>query len=481
MVRISRTATGKIIWNMTTDDNLNLPDNDLREKLQQQLARYHWRHQKIIVALSGGLDSMCLAALLHDLGLSLVLAHCNFGLRGEESDGDEQLVRDWAERQNIPLYVQRFNVPKIMEEQGGNMEETARNLRYDWFEQLRQTLGFDLVATAHHQQDNVETVLMNFFRGTGIAGLHGILPQQGNIIRPLLSFKKETLKRYALDHNIPWREDSSNKQNIYLRNAIRQQLWPEIERVFPQAGQAISSSAERFRETEMLYQETINRYRKKLIEQRQKDWYIPVLKLRHLPALKTILFELLRPFGFTGGQMPDILHLLDAEAGKWVASGSHHLWKDRNFLIITAVEVRESTLIKIDFREGKQTIEWPGGRLAIAPLIPEDHLGKWGQKGDDEEFLALSASDFPLTLRPIRDGDYFYPLGMNRKKKKLGRFLRDQKVPLNQKQDIWVLESRHRVVWVLGHRIDERFKVTGTAGRAIVKMQWKKDKNQTGK
>lgn len=463
---------------MTTNDKHKTPNQDLREKLQQQLTRHHWRHQKIMVALSGGLDSMCLAALLHDLNVPIVLAHCNFGLRGEESDGDEQLLRDWAEQKNIPLHVQRFDVSKILKEQGGNMEDTARKLRYDWFEELRQTLGFDLIATAHHQQDNIETLLMNFFRGTGIAGLHGILPQQGKIIRPLLSFEKKELKRYALAHDIPWREDSSNKNSIYLRNAIRQQLWPEIERVFPQAVQALSGNAERFRETEILYQESIEGYRKKLMEERQKDWYIPILKLKQVPALKTVLFELLKPFGFTGRQIPDILHLLDAEAGKWLSSESHRLWKDRNFLIITAVEASESTLITIDFPEGEQTIVWSGGRLTMRSLPPDKQPAQWTQKGSVEEFLNLSPQDFPLTLRPAREGDYFYPLGMNRKKKKLGRFLRDQKVPLSQKQDIWVLESRHRIVWVLGHRIDERFKLAANGGN-IVRLQWKKNKNQT--
>ena len=466
---------------MTTDDNkLKTPNQELKEKLQQQLVRHHWRHQKIIVALSGGLDSMCLAALLNDLEVSFVLAHCNFGLRGEESDGDEQLVRDWAEQQNIPLHVQRFDVPKILKEQGGNMEDTARKLRYDWFEQLRQTLDFDLIATAHHQQDNIETLLMNFFRGTGIAGLHGILPQQGKVIRPLLSFEKEELKRYALAHDIPWREDSSNTDSHYLRNAIRQQLWPEIERVFPQAAQALSGNAERFRETEILYQEAIEGYRKKLIEPRQKDWYIPIIKLKQVSALKTVLFELLKPFGFTGRQIPDILHLLDAEAGKWLSSGSHRICKDRNFLIITAVEAIESTLITIDFPEGEQTIAWLGGRLIMRSLSPEMQPAQWTQAASAEEFLNLSPQDFPLTLRPAREGDYFYPLGMNRKKKKLGRFLRDQKVPLAQKQDIWVLESRHRIVWVLGHRIDERFKVTENGGN-VIRVQWKKDKKQTQK
>ncbi|HET8573118.1 MAG TPA: tRNA lysidine(34) synthetase TilS [Edaphocola sp.] len=452
----------------------------LLEEFKSYLGSHGWSQKKIIVALSGGLDSMCLAALLHGLGISLVLAHCNFGLRGEESDGDEHLVRAWAGKMNIPLYVQRFNVPQILEEHGGNMEEIARSLRYDWFERLRQTLGFDLIATAHHQQDNVETLLMNFFRGTGITGLHGILPQQGKIIRPLLTFEKEALKQYALGNAIPWREDSSNKDINYLRNAIRQQLWPEIERVFPQARQALHGNTDRFREAEMLYREAIDSHRKRLLEQRQKDWYIPILKLRRIPALKTVLFELLKPFGFTSGQMPGILHLLDAEPGKWIASGAYRLWKDRNFLIITAIEICQSTLIKIDFQQQEQKIEWTGGLLSITPLTPETRVGQWERKNDGEEFLALSEPDFPLILRPVREGDYFYPLGMNRKKKKLGRFLRDQKVPLSQKPDIWVLESRHRIAWVLGHRIDERFKVN-RPGRGIVKMQWKKDKGQTGK
>lgn len=454
----------------------------LLQTFQQTLQQQGWQEKKILAAVSGGVDSMCLAALLNDAGVKFQMAHCNFGLRGAESDGDEQMVRQWAEGENIPLHVRRFNTPGILKEEGGNLQDTARRLRYQWFEELRKQLEYDFVAVAHHRQDSIETLLINFFKGCGISGMHGILPRQGQIIRPLLALSKEDLTEYARSQQIPWREDSSNAKDSYLRNKIRHQLLPQIEEVFPQAISALEGNMKRMQEAEVLYDTAISHYRKKLLEKRGKDWYLPVLKLLKCQPLGTVLFEILRPFGFHPGQLPDILHLLKARSGKWVAAKNYRVLRDRDFLVITTNVARESTFIRIAAPEADRdlVITLPDLELNIqrcdAKLLREN---KEKVKEGSGEFIALKETDFPLQLRLFRQGDYFYPLGMGRKKKKVGKFLRDLKIPLHEKERVWVLESKRRIVWVLGYRLDERFKISQGATSVWQFSLEKKDNNQT--
>jgi len=430
------------------------------KRLQAVFAAQGWQHKKILVAVSGGADSMTLAALLQRMGAEIAIAHCNFNLRGAESDADEAFVRSWSQVAGIPVHVQKFDTPGLLKAQGGNLQELARDLRYAWFETLRQELGFDLVATAHHRQDSVETLLINFFRGTGIAGLHGILPQQGKVIRPLLAFTKEELEQYAREHEIPWREDSSNYKDDYTRNAIRQHLLPVVLGIFPQAIEQLAGNTQRFREAGLLYDEAIGRYRKKLMEQRRQDWYLPVLKLRQVQALATVLWELVKPFGFNAAQLPDILHLLDAETGRYVAAPDYRIIRNRNFLIITARHTEESTHILIE--EGESGVAAPGFILSLKRHVFGGEPDMAHIRKLEPEALCVDAGKlhYPLVLRPWKTGDYFYPLGKLRKKKKVSRYLIEQKVPLHEKEQVWVLESNKKIVWVVGRRADDRFRVT---------------------
>jgi tRNA(Ile)-lysidine synthase len=431
----------------------------MHETLQTICESRHWNGKKIIVAVSGGVDSMVLAALLHNIAGEIIVAHCNFGLRNEESDGDEKLVVDWTAQNNIRCFVQHFDTRKILDDEGGNLQETARDLRYQWFEQLRKEQNFDLIATAHHKQDSVETMLANFMKGTGISGMHGILPQQGKIIRPLLSFIKADLQQFATQQSIPWRDDSSNAKDEYLRNAIRQRLIPVMESLVPNVVENLAANTLRFAEVELLYSQSIEKYRKKLIEQRKKDWYIPILKLKHVQPLNTILWELIKPFGFSAAQLPDVLHLLDAETGRFVSAADFRIIHNRNFLIITATHKEESTHILI--HEEDRKIDAPGFSIDIKPAaFTASDMEHIKRMPETEACIDLATLQFPFVLRPWKTGDYFYPLGMNRKKKKVSRFLIEQKVPLHEKEKVWVLESDKRIVWVVGMRPDDRFKIT---------------------
>ncbi|WP_190277377.1 tRNA lysidine(34) synthetase TilS [Taibaiella lutea] len=442
----------------------------LTKVLEEQL----WKHKKMLIAVSGGSDSMVLAALLKESGITIAIAHCNFGLRGEDSDLDEQLVNTWAKENNIEFYIKRFDIPEILKAKGGNLQETARELRYAWFEELRQEMNFDFVATAHHKQDSVETMLINFFKGTGIAGMHGILPQQGKIIRPLLQFTKDEIKEYATANNIPWREDRSNAKDDYTRNALRHQLFPVIESLFPNVLENLSGNTNRFREVELLYRESLERHTKKLLEQRQHDWYIPVLKLKKLqPVIQTILWELLQPFSFNPAQLKDIIRLQDAETGKYVESSTHRIIKNRDFLIITPNTTTESTHVLVERNDSVISTSNFSLALKEKDFRPLD-MDSIKHLQPEELCIDLEKVTFPLLLRPKKTGDYFYPLGTNSKKKKVSKYLIEQKVPLHEKELVWVLESDKKIIWVIGMRADDRFKVNA-ATKKILSLKLKKN------
>jgi tRNA(Ile)-lysidine synthase len=430
----------------------------MKEKFYQILQSNKWSGKRIVVGVSGGADSMVLAHLLHVCGSELVIAHCNFGLRGAESDQDETMVQDWARSRQIPFHSVRFSTREVLNEKGGNLQETARNLRYDWFQQLKAQLGFDYIATAHHVQDSVETMLINFFKGTGIAGLHGIMAEQDSgIIRPLLSFYKEEILNWAAENNLPWREDSSNRKNDYTRNAVRNKLLPVVSEIFPGAVQHLAANIQRMQEVEMLYRQAVAKQTAKLIEQRGASWYLPVKKWKHVQPLGTLLWETLRPFGFTHRQLPDLIRLLAAETGRFIQSATHQALRNRDFIVVSAAASTQSDFIMI--HEGTDQVEAPGCVLEIRYRDP-NASPDWRKAEKEEFFLDADRLQFPLILRPWRTGDYFYPFGMQLKKKKVSRFLISEKVSLQDKRNIWVLESGKRLMGVLGMRADERFKIT---------------------
>lgn len=418
--------------------------------------------QTVLLAVSGGADSMVMADLFLKGGSSFAVAHCNFGLRGTASDLDEQLVAQWCSSNKIAFHKVRFETRVKSEEWKKGIQETARILRYEWFEKVRKEYGYAKIVTAHHANDNVETLLINLFKGTGISGLHGILPENGCIIRPLLFATKAMLADYAAEHAIVYREDASNDTDDYLRNAVRHNVVPAVQQWFPNAVASVNESIERFGQAEVLYKKAIEQERKKLVERRGNDYYIPVLKLRHREPLATIVYELLYPFGFSSAQLPHVLNLLNSASGHYVSSSTHRVIRNRDFLVITTVPADTADLILIEavpcvVHTGKYQFSFS---IQSKPeTIPADK---------NIAYLDMSNIAFPLVLRKWKTGDYFYPFGMKMKKKKVSRLLIDEKVPLHEKEDIRILECSKRIAWVSGIRPDERFRVKETTKQILV-------------
>ncbi len=433
--------------------------------LFQSFQQFNYKHQlwkkqdRLLLAVSGGVDSVVLSHLCKAAGVEFSIAHCNFQLRGNDSIRDEAFVEALAKRLEVQCYIQRFDTRLISTQQKTSVEETARHLRYQWFEELRLQNGFDYILTAHHSDDHVETVLMNFFRGTGIRGLHGILPKKNKIIRPLLFTDKATLLNFAAANKLEFVVDYTNAENEYTRNYFRNELIPSLQKVFPSVVNNMIDNIEKFKDVEILYDQAIEKQLHNLIEKKGNEIHIPLLKLLKTVPLQTVLYELLKPFGFNTNQAQEVIHLLSSESGKLVHSNSHRVFSNRKWLIIAPLKTESAQHILID--QPNQSIDFELGQFKLEhlPIQPIEKLATVVQ-------LDAEKIKFPLLLRPWKKGDYFYPLGLKKEgsgkagKKKISRFLMDQKLSISEKEKVWVLESNKKICWVVGLRIDERVKIT---------------------
>ena len=411
---------------------------------------------KLLLAVSGGVDSVVLCELCKQGGYDFIMAHCNFKLRGEESERDEQFVRRLGNKYNAEIVIRQFETDKFAAENKLSTQEAARNLRYGWFKKLIQQSTdkpINFLLTAHHADDNNETILMNFFRGTGLHGMTGIPESFNYMRRPLLHFSKADLLEFAKEHNLEFVEDSSNQSSKYTRNFFRNEIIPAISKVYPQVNDNLKGNINRFKEIEKLYQLGLAGLLKKLCKPKGKEIHIPV-KLLMGYNNKALVYEIISGYGFNEKQVDEVVKLAESDSGKYIQSPekNYRIIKHRHWFIISPVEANESENIIIE--EGDKEVQFALGTFGIEKNSNFKH-----KTSNTEATLDAKEILFPLLLRKYKTGDYFYPLGM-KKKKKINRFIIDLKLSKPEKENVWVLESNQRIIWVVGHRIDERFKIT---------------------
>ena len=436
------------------------------DQFQAYINRYHLLAEgdKIILALSGGIDSMVLADLLLKAKVQFVAAHCNFHLRGEESDGDERFVHEFAEKNGIQCFVKHFDTEQFAAEQGISIEMAARDLRYSWFEELRQQLGYDKIVVAHHADDQAETFFINLLRGAGLRGLKGMQPMNGVIIRPMLWASREQIRQYAVENQITWREDHTNAETIYLRNKIRNQLLPVFDELHPEARQGLYKSLEHLSAENELYRELL---KEKLSQIVTCDDGVQKVKVPE-PAVAEhgrsvegptlsyqLLFEWLRNCGFNTDQCHFIFEAMETGIGNKYYSPTHQLVIGRNELQLSEIESVSDEEIHISIEEEEIT-----SPIYLRFFRFEKNADFVIDKSSDIAQLDLDKIRFPMTLRHWQHGDRFHPLGMNGSKL-LSDFFVDQKFTEWQKRNVFLLVSADgEILWVVGHRIDDRYKVT---------------------
>jgi tRNA(Ile)-lysidine synthase len=421
---------------------------------------------KLLLAVSGGLDSVVLAELCHRCGFDFMIVHCNFQLRGDESMRDEEFVAKLGQRYGVRVQVGTFDTKDHAARRKMSVQAIAREERYGWFDLLVKNGHARWVLTAHHLDDNIETMLMHFFKGTGISGMRGMLPKQGNIVRPLLFARKEELQAFALEAGLTWVEDSSNESDKYTRNFFRHQLIPLVAQAYPTAAANLADNLDRFREVETLYRQAVDGWAKKLMEYRGSEVHIPIEKLRKAAPLLTLIYEITESFGFSPQQAAEIVSLMDSPTGRYIRSKTHRILKNRNWLVIVPLMDEQAGHVLVEgapssvgFREGELRLKF----------LPAADVGKLDQ-GAEVALLDAATVGWPLLLRRWKPGDYFYPLGL-RKKKKIARFLIDTKVSVAEKERVWVLETDRKLLWVVGRRIDDRWKITpGT--KEVLRIEW---------
>ena len=409
------------------------------------------KDKKLLIAISGGLDSVVLTTLCNQLNFDVSLAHCNFNLRGKESDLDEESVVKLSQKSSNQIFTIHFNTEKYAKENKLSTQIAARELRYNWFQELITTHKFDFVLTAHHADDNLETFLINLTRGTGLDGFTGIPKVNGNIARPLLAFSREEIAVFAKTDNIVWREDASNASTKYIRNKIRHQVIPSLKEINPNLLDSFAKTSTNLQESKQVIEDRIAEVSEDCITTKSGIIKIDILKIRELSNSKAYLYQLLKEYNFT--EWNDVYNLLSAQSGKQVFSKTHRLLKDRDFLLLSksneTKEVREeSFFIKENELETLNPIH----------LIFES-VQEVSTENKQTIYIDKDLLKFPLIVRKRENGDYFYPLGMQGKKK-LGKYFKDEKFSLLEKENTWLLcNSDNEIIWVINYRQDKRLSI----------------------
>lgn len=415
------------------------------------------KEKKLLLAISGGIDSMVLAHLLKQSDYAVSLAHCNFQLRGDESDGDEKFIRHYALKNNLELFITSFDTASFANDNKLSIQVAARQLRYIWFHQLLQENNLDYLLTAHHLDDNLETFLINFTRGTGLEGLTGIPVQNDKIIRPLLNFSREEIQKFASENKIEWREDSSNSSDKYLRNKLRHDVVPILKSLNPGFLDSFQATLSHLQQAKSLAEDASVLIYKQVVSEKDNQKHFNISELKRLPNYQAYLFEWLNPFGFKAWQ--DIYELLDAQSGKMILSGNYRLLKDREYLILEPILEKDSDIYEIIGNEIKSPIH-----LKISSVNQI-------QKESDSAIIYVDKETlkFPLHIRKWQEGDYFCPAGIDGRKK-VSKYFKDEKLSLSEKENTWLLISDNQVVWIIGKRSDRRFYTNNTT-QDILKIE----------
>jgi tRNA(Ile)-lysidine synthase len=418
---------------------------------------------KILLTVSGGVDSVVMAELFHKAELKFAIAHCNFMLRGKEADDDEKFVEQLAKKYKVLFACEHFDTGKYAAENKLSIQTAARKLRYNWFNDILKKQKLNYIATAHHKNDVLETMLINFTRGTGIAGLHGILPKQGNIIRPLLFATKDNIERFAKENNLPFRYDSSNSSEKYVRNKIRMRIIPLLQEINPSIEYTAIQTSKNLYASELILKNHLQAERQRCIETRGKKININIKKLKQLNPLSTYLFEFLREYGFNYKLTEQICESINETPGKKFYSESHKLIKDREYLILSEIKGDDETE-DVFVKKTEKKINSP-----LKLVIEKQAINKKFTIPSANNIACLDYDKlkFPLKLRRWLFGDRFVPLGMTGKKK-VSDFLIDNKINVDDKEGVWLLQSGHEICWVIGHRIDDRYKITPETKKAFV-------------
>jgi tRNA(Ile)-lysidine synthase len=419
--------------------------------------------KKLLLAVSGGIDSVVLTDLFYKLGFEIGLAHCNFQLRGKESSKDELFVNELGARLKCPVYSKRFDTEEYAAAHRLSVQMAARELRYRWFEKIRRKKNYDYILTAHHKEDVLETFLINFIRGTGLSGLTGIPNASGSIVRPLLPFTRNDILIHATKHKLNWREDESNASVKYVRNKIRHKIVPVMKEINPNLLGSFDTTLENLAGADKVVQSTVNQLREVLFTSKEEELHIAIKPLRALDNPKFYVYELLKDYGFT--EWNDVVNLLDAQSGKQLFSTTFRLLKDRKNLILSPIQP-EMDRVTYAVSETTKHLGYPIPLRFEKMVLPNSDRD---QKKRNPKSFVTEAKDsihvdydrlrFPLTVRKWEKGDFFHPQGMTGQKK-VSKYFKDEKLSLVDKEKTWLLCSEGAIVWIIGHRMDDRFKVT---------------------
>lgn len=424
------------------------------------------KEDRLLLTVSGGVDSMVLLHLLHKHGFQITVAHCNFGLRGKESDGDASFVEETCRQLKTPCFIRQFDTTEFATENGLSIQMAARELRYSWFEELRKNHGFDYILTAHHADDQLETILLNLVRGKGPSTWSGIPVKNGFIVRPMLSLFKEEIHSYAKEQNITYRDDSSNLKSDYDRNFLRHRITPLLKELNPSAVNTFTQLGEMASIREEMIKDYIELIKPMMLKSESNSWEIDLMELNKKSAAAGILYELISQKGFTYEQCCSILESGKDSSGKQYLSADFRAIINRGTLLI-----KEKDLVgiaSVAFSLNEKEVFFAHGKIEVN--VTDEASIDYKNLASNQACIDADKIGTNLHIRGAQTGDFFMPLGMNHKKL-LSDFYIDKKMSIFEKEETGLLVNENDIIWVIGHRIDQRYRITEKT-KKVLHLKW---------